>query len=161
LIHYRVGDATQPGASGEQIAQGPWVIAHVCNDANRWGAGFTHAISARWIEPAKLYRAQRDHVLGSVLFAKVTANGTVANMIAQQGYGRDGRRYLRYDALETCLITVAAHAHRTRATVHCPRIGCGLAGGDWADVEPILMRATRGLDVFVYDLPGTPNARSR
>ena len=34
-----------------------------------------------------------------------------------------------------------------------PRIGCGLAGGKWAKVEPIIERATAGLcDVFVYDL---------
>ena len=33
-----------------------------------------------------------------------------------------------------------------------PRIGCGLAGGKWAVVEPIIQRALEDIPVFVYDL---------
>jgi hypothetical protein len=36
-----------------------------------------------------------------------------------------------------------------------PRIGCGLSGGDWEIVEPIIFRTlcTAGVPTFVYDLP--------
>jgi hypothetical protein len=34
-----------------------------------------------------------------------------------------------------------------------PRIGCGLAGGTWDKVEPIVLKELAGLDVFVYDMP--------
>ena len=33
-----------------------------------------------------------------------------------------------------------------------PRIGCGLAGGTWKEVEPIVQAALDGLPVVVYDL---------
>ena len=34
-----------------------------------------------------------------------------------------------------------------------PRIGCGLAGGKWEEIEPIIERtlATAGVEVTVYD----------
>jgi hypothetical protein len=36
-----------------------------------------------------------------------------------------------------------------------PRIGCGLAGGTWDRVEPVLEStlAAAGVEVVVYDLP--------
>jgi len=38
-----------------------------------------------------------------------------------------------------------------------PRIGCGLAGGSWDQIEPLLEEhlAGAGFDVRVYDLPAT------
>tara|TARA_R110002111_G_scaffold227346_2_gene288919 strand:+ start:47395 stop:47511 length:117 start_codon:yes stop_codon:yes gene_type:complete len=34
-----------------------------------------------------------------------------------------------------------------------PRIGCGLAGGKWDKVEPLIEQTLRtaGIDVYVYD----------
>ena len=39
--------------------------------------------------------------------------------------------------------------------IHMPRIGCGLAGGSWHEIEPILEEhlAGAGFDIRVYDLP--------
>jgi hypothetical protein len=39
--------------------------------------------------------------------------------------------------------------------IHMPRIGCGLAGGKWDQIEPLLEEhlARAGFDVRVYDLP--------
>jgi len=36
-----------------------------------------------------------------------------------------------------------------------PRIGCGLAGGDWSRVEEIINEVLieAGVEVYVYDLP--------
>ena len=41
--------------------------------------------------------------------------------------------------------------------IHMPRIGCGLAGGNWDQIEPLLEEhlAMAGFDVRVYDLPAT------
>jgi len=39
-----------------------------------------------------------------------------------------------------------------RATIHLPRIGCGLAGGKWESVEPLIREAMPDTGVFVYDL---------
>jgi hypothetical protein len=40
------------------------------------------------------------------------------------------------------------------ATVHMPRIGCGLAGGTWDRIGPIVERtlSAKNIGAFVYDL---------
>ena len=39
--------------------------------------------------------------------------------------------------------------------VHMPRIGCGLAGGSWDRIEPLIVESltVRGIETFVYDYP--------
>ena len=61
---------------------------------------------------------------------------------------------IRYKAAEQCLSKVAEGAIELGASIHMPRIGCGLAGGTWAEIEPIIFRqlCNRGPAVYVYDL---------
>jgi hypothetical protein len=40
-----------------------------------------------------------------------------------------------------------------------PRFGCGLAGGKWSEIEPIIERALPDVDVYVYDFD-TKDART-
>jgi O-acetyl-ADP-ribose deacetylase (regulator of RNase III) len=53
--------------------------------------------------------------------------------------------------LETGLNAVAEQARKLSATVHMPRIGCGLAGGEWSKVEAIVNKTLVDIDVCVYD----------
>lgn len=153
-VRYVQGDATRPES------EGPRIIAHVCNDQGGWGAGFVVAISRRWKEPEAAYRraAKTGLLLGDVEFVPVGDKLSVANMVAQVGYGRSGGPDipLRYDALHTCLKKVAQHARYLGATVHMPRIGCGLAGGKWEEVERLIADTLLKsyVPVTVYDLPG-------
>ena len=50
--------------------------------------------------------------------------------------------------------SVAVHATAIGASLHMPRIGCGLAGGSWDVIQPILESIAEpyGLDLYVYDL---------
>lgn len=143
MIEYVKGDATRPSAK-------PAIIAHVCNDIGAWGAGFVLAISARWPLPERVYRAATSLVLGTVQFVDCGDGIVVANMIAQHGCSGP-RPWIRYDALATCLQIVATEAERIGASVHAPRIGCGIAGGTWSEVEPIIERDCGGVRVVVYD----------
>jgi O-acetyl-ADP-ribose deacetylase (regulator of RNase III) len=78
----------------------------------------------------------------------------VANMIGQRGT-RTGSKGLpvRYEAIDTVLGTLAERAGEPGASVHMPRIGCGLAGGKWSRVEPLIEERLirRGIQVTVYD----------
>src|SRR5262249_1078014 len=124
------------------------------------GKGFVMAISRRWPEPEAAYRkwfkerSSNDFGLGAVQFIQTEKYIWVANMVAQHGMARKGSTPpIRYDAVEECLAKVAEKAQELDATVHMPRIGCGLAGGKWERIEP-LIRGTlceRGVPVFVYD----------
>jgi O-acetyl-ADP-ribose deacetylase (regulator of RNase III) len=148
-LTYTVGDATKP------VGEGPKVLVHVCNDLGLWGAGFVKAVSARWKSPERDYRkAFQDGglKLGDVQFVEVSDQLTVANMVAQKGVRRHQGPPIRYEALASTLKEVARYAKKRGASVHMPRIGCGLAGGRWEKVEPILRKALKGLSVVVYDL---------
>jgi O-acetyl-ADP-ribose deacetylase (regulator of RNase III) len=155
-ITYLSGDATQPATPG------PKVIAHICNDAGGWGSGFVVAVSRRWKEPELAYRrlaSQRPLPLGMVQLIRVTPDIEVANLLAQHGYKNASNPVaVRYDQLRLCLEKLGARLHDLYTplpTIHMPRIGCGLAGGTWDQVEPIIQAtlSDRGLAVYVYDLP--------
>jgi O-acetyl-ADP-ribose deacetylase (regulator of RNase III) len=149
-ISYITGDATQPVGNNVRI------IIHIVNDAGGWGKGFVTSISKRWLEPEQAYRqwhAKGDNfALGMVQLVKLPDDIIVANMIAQHGYSYAGHPAIQYPALHMCLSKVAKRTKELGATVHMPRIGCGLAGGIWSQVERIILDTMNDLDVTVYDL---------
>lgn len=157
-VEYVSGDLVKKPKQGEheQI-----IIAHICNDIGGWGAGFTGALSSRWLHPEMFYRRWRRGAesrdipfeLGQTQFVNISATITVANMIAQHGVGR-GKRRVRYRALAECLDKVCEYAKNLGASVHMPRIGCGLAGGSWDEIEPIINKSLvdKGVRAIVYDL---------
>lgn len=153
-ITYTTGDATAPQGDDAKI------IVHICNDRGGWGKGFVVALSKRWPEPESEYRRWHKQgcdppfELGQVQFVEVQPELWVANMIGQHGMGRkQGQPPIRYEAIESGLGTVAEFAQKQQASVHMPRIGCGLAGGKWEEIEPIIERTlvAAGIDVTVYD----------
>ena len=154
-ISYLTGDATHP------VGDGPKILVHVCNDIGAWGRGFVVAISRRWPEPEKHYRKwHRDGAnipfeLGQVQFVPVSDDITVANLIGQHSIrSTQSSTPVRYEAIRAGLQRVASHARTTAASVHMPRIGCGLAGGSWNVVEGIVREelVAKGVAVVVYDL---------
>ena len=152
-ISYLKGDATQPVGEGNKI------IAHICNDVGGWGKGFVLAISKKWKEPAKQYKnwykSQEDFALGKVQFVQVEDDVWIANIIGQRDIrpNRDKEPPIRYSAVEMGMLEIAKFAKETNASVHMPRIGCGLAGGKWESIEPILNHelVSSGIDTYVYD----------
>ncbi|MFE2503931.1 macro domain-containing protein [Streptomyces rubiginosohelvolus] len=153
-ITYVRGDATTPQGKGVKL------IVHVCNDLGGWGKGFVLALSRRWPEPEAAYRrwhrerAGNDFALGAAQFVQVGPCLWVANLVGQRGMrtGSNGVP-VRYGAIDTALGAVAARAGELGASVHMPRIGCGLAGGRWSRIEPLIERRliSAGLSVTVYD----------
>jgi O-acetyl-ADP-ribose deacetylase (regulator of RNase III) len=146
-IHYITGDATNPQGTGNKI------IVHICNDIGAWGAGFVLAVSKKWRAPEIAYRAEKKHTLGTVQLVRVSDDIIVANMVAQHGVGigADGKPPIRYEAVRACLNQVNDSAYHTGSTIHMPRIGCGLAGGDWSKIEEII-KDVASVPVYVYDL---------
>ncbi len=156
-LHYVVGDATFPQGGGEKL------LAHICNDRGGWGKGFVLAVSRRWGDPEMYYRrwassGDEEFCLGQIQVIRVETDLSVVNMVAQHGYKtKAGTIPLRMDALSRCLTKLGNVARRTRASVHMPRIGTGLAGGKWGQIEPLIRSELLEVPVFIYDLPqGTP-----
>ncbi len=142
-IVYLNGDATYPKEPG------PKILAHVCNDVGVWGKGFVLAVSERWSMPELEYRKLRfPGNLGTVQYVPVEKDIVVANMIAQNRTRGTGTRWRKED-LRTCLIDLNIKARELRATIHMPRIGTGLGGGKWSDVEGLLKECLH-TPVYVY-----------
>merc|ERR1712060_920394 len=123
--------------------KGEKVIAQVCNDQGRWGKGFVMAITERWGKgPGKQYRqwhkagTEAGFRLGAVQMIELTPTLTLANMIGQNGIktGSKGPP-VRYAAIGQGLMSVGAHAAMLGASVHMPRIGAGLAGGECDPIQ--------------------------
>ena len=155
-ITYLKGSATNPSTLGQKI------IAHCCNDIGQWGAGFSGALSGRYPETEWLYRQwhrgdlRKPFRLGEVQLVKLRPDLWAANIIGQVGVRSQGNpTHIRYYALRRGLHSVGTEAGLLRASVHLPRLGCGLAGGDWRQVERIITEelSSRDVPVTVYDLP--------
>lgn len=150
-LRYIKGDATCPQASGVKI------IAHVVNTLGKWGKGFVVAVSDRWPETRQKYldwyRNGPEFDLGAVQFIQVEPYIWVANMVGQQGI-RTGSKGppVRYEAIEKCLEQVRIKAQELGASVHCPKIGAGLAGGRWDLIEPLIQKqlVDHDVDTTVY-----------
>jgi O-acetyl-ADP-ribose deacetylase (regulator of RNase III) len=167
-IKYVNGDATKP------IGEGTKLITHICNDIGGWGRGFVLSLSKEhpaaetayrsWYQgnPPEAHLGQPRLSLGEVQYVESSDGITVVNMIAQHGiFTKDGIPPIRYDALASCLSKVAAYAGVMHASVHMPRIGCGLAGGKWSEIEKIVNEEliAKGVLVCVYDFD-TQDART-
>jgi hypothetical protein len=157
-LRYVDGDATQLAGEGRKF------LLHVVNNRGTWGEGFELALSARWPEPEETYRMHLKHtakeaLLGQISYCFVGAKTYVVNMVAQDGTRSktNPKPSIRLDALRTCLEEVAglALAGRNPATVHAPKFGEGLAGGDWeAEIEPLVRECLvdKGIDCVVSTL---------
>ena len=172
-IEYLIGDATQP------ISDKTNIIVHICNDVGGWGMGFVLAISRKWKKPEEIYRkwyreknlenssdlkfiklskddsSYKEFKLGNVQFVKIDENLWIANMIAQRGIGtKNGVKPIRYEYVSECLDRVRVFAEKIDASIHMPRIGCGLAGGEWSEIEKIVNNSliAHKIETKVYDL---------
>jgi O-acetyl-ADP-ribose deacetylase (regulator of RNase III) len=169
MIHYIIGDAISPVTE-----DGLRVITHIVNDAGKWGAGFSGALSKKWPDAEEYYRKQhrfsRERFkLGEVQWCFLVHEEELAvcSLIAQHDVrSLFDHNPIRYDALDLALDKMAqggrALAGNPRektkedikqVTFHMPRIGTGLAGGTWDRVEPLLEEQLWDFDVYVYDLP--------
>jgi hypothetical protein len=170
MLYYIKGDATQPAGVGIKF------IAHCCNDIGAWGAGFVLALSQNLSQiPELRYKQWHQYgnnalgtghapfKLGNVQFAAVNPELVVCNIIGQHGVGKSllGRRPpVRYEALRRGFdeihdkMQVVSEVMNQTVSLHCPRLGCGLAGGNWNRIEQILNAVfyTGSIDVYVYDL---------
>lgn len=152
-INYVKGDATAPLGEGHRI------IIHCCNDIGVFGNGFVVALARRWpitkTEYLKWHRSGQGFELGAVQFVRVDDGIVVGNMIGQHGIkGQNKKPPIRYSAIEKCLEKVQIAALRNKASVHAPKFGAGLAGGEWDMIESLLIKylSSQDINVTIYAL---------
>lgn len=158
MIRYLTGDATDPKPATDDPAE-RFLIMHICNDVGVWGAGFVLDLSKRWREPEQAFRAG-TLLLGSMQLIRVRdflGRTYVANLVAQHGLrSQSNPRPLLYTRLRQCLIALNDYIENDTqrfTTIHAPRLGTGLAGGEWLTVEKILNEVMYHRNITIYDLP--------
>lgn len=155
-LNYRIGSAVEPVPGDLRNTE---VIVHGCNDIGAWGAGFVLALG-------KVYPYARDRYLdaftknrtmqvGDIDLFKVEEGVMVGNLITQYGVRRPGNEVpFSYEGFRECLKKLREQMP-DHSRVHMPRIGCGLGGATWDQVEPIIREELSdwGVPVVVYDPP--------
>lgn len=129
------------------------LIVHGCNCLGVMGSGVAKAIKDKWpivYVEYKDYHRNAGLRLGDVHWVRVARDTIVVNAMTQHFYGRDGTRYVDYEALRKCFKHVAALARSYKMPVNYPLIGCGLAGGDWNVVAPIIEEELDGIQHTLY-----------
>lgn len=115
------------------------VIIHGCNCFNTMGAGVARQIAMKyptaWVADQKTKKGDKSK-LGRYSYATGNDGKIIINAYTQFEYGRD-KELIYYDALETVLHSICKDFDTTKYFA-MPKIGCGLAGGDWDKVKSIL-----------------------
>ena len=96
-------------------------------------------------------------LLGKCQLVPVSDRLYVSNLFGQNFYGRDGKRYTSYDALDTALEKLSYQLDKhglSGEDCHHPYIGCGLGGGRWAVVEGLIITHL-GVHTNLWELPAT------
>lgn len=135
------------------------IICQSVNAQGKMGSGFAKAVIDRWpqvydayierVGPAYTQKDSGAHLMGDVIPVEIKPDLFVLNIVGQQFFGRDGRRYTSYDALANGFEQVRIFAEETGLSVHYPLIGCGLGGGNWTIVSAII---SANLDTINHSL---------
>lgn len=150
MIEYIKQDVTRVGMG---------IVAHGVNCQHKMGSGVAKAIRDKWPQVYEAYMKQPKGkaMLGSCALVRVDEGRDdlfVANLYTQQFYGYGGGKYASTQAIETSLSQCSNWADMYDLPIFMPKIGCGLGGLRWEDVEPIVeeINALYNNKIYVCDL---------
>lgn len=157
MIDYIQGDLIEAFAAGEVEA-----IGHQANCQCVMKSGFAKALTKAYPEAAE---ADSNTIKGDwnklgsssmVVTPIATGYGWIFNLYGQFSYGREkGVVYTDLDALESALEGMKLFVDAAGiGKLGFPKLGCGLGGADWEDVEDILIRVFGDeyiINVYVLD----------
>lgn len=133
------------------------VVVHGCNCQCVMGAGIAKAIRAAFSAAFEADRAtaRGDRgKLGTFSSAMVASGGrsiTIVNAYTQFHW-RGRKPLVDYEAIRSVFRRIRSAFHGQR--IGYPRIGAGLAGGDWSTIAAIIDDALAGEDHKLVDYAG-------
>lgn len=141
---------------GDLLASDIKVIAHGCNCLGAMGSGIAKQIRAKWPNVYEVYNLKYRVMgleLGTILPVQTLDNRIIVNCMTQQFCGNDGALYVDYDAIANCISAINNNVDSWEVTeVGFPKIGAGLAGGDWNIIESIIIKNAKNFLPIVYTL---------
>ena len=146
MIQYIKGDAR---ITDDQVKT---YILHICNDEHIWSMGFAKALDDYYPLAKKIYMSEEIE-LAMIQNVSIHENLNIVNMIAQKGViSQYNPKPIDYDALDQCLEQSFVWAAKEKARIQMPKIGSGLAGGDWDVISDMIENKLKDypLELFVY-----------
>lgn len=135
------------------------IIAQGCNNQGSMGKGIALSIKQKY------HKAYKDYLnayntnglgLGTVIFSNVRNFLFIANAVTQDKYWSPGDSnsivYADYDAIRKCFKTIAKFAKQYKVPVHYPKIGAGLANGNWDIINKIICEELDGIEHHLWIL---------
>jgi len=139
-------------------------VGHGVNCQGRMGSGIALAIKNKWPSVYDQYKERYESgqlkgemAIGEIDIVPITNQLFVVNMYTQNKYGYDGKAYAYPEAIENCIALTMKHIKHETPTLplYIPKIGCGLGGLKWENIEPIVNRLTQkymGVSLYVCEL---------
>lgn len=120
------------------------IIIHGCNAQGKMNSGFAKELRERYPEAYTTYFDEYNNhglQLGTNVYYNIDNSTIIANAITQKYYGYDGQKYVDYKSIESCfndLNNFLLICETEVVNVNFPKIGAGLAGGDWDTISNII-----------------------
>lgn len=149
IVKYEVGDLIKYAKSGYCN------IAHGCNCFNTMGAGIAKQIKkefpSAYTEDCKTERG--DETKLGIFSHSFNRDYEIYIFNLYTQYHFKGYNNINYQALENafnCLNKFCIEQQITDEILGIPKIGAGLAGGNWNEIEPIINETTPNLNIIVF-----------
>lgn len=134
------------------------MIVHGVNCQRVMGAGVAKLIKEKFPYAYEIYK-ETSPVLGEAkLIYCHNENDTknsklIVNLYTQLNYGNDNKKYVSYDAIDSCMKRLN-HIMNVTGINACsmPKIGTGYGGGNWNVIETIINEQLKDKDINVYTL---------
>lgn len=142
---------------GDLLACTEDVIVHGCNAQGVMGSGVAALIRKKYPNAARAYFNMKDNrclQLGAWSYSKENDGKTIINAITQEFYGRNPHVvYASYGAIAHVFGNINKWCKTYGVkSIAMPKIGAGLANGDWNVIEKIIEIECVDVQPVVYVL---------
>jgi len=143
----------------EKLMEGEFdLIIHGCNCFCTMNSGIAGSLRKKYpfIYEADCKTIKGDQSKLGTISYDLYHKPLIINCYTQYNYGRDSSKiYVSYDAVRSCmklLKTLVELNFDNNLKIGIPKIGAGLANGDWTVIEKIIDDELSGLNVTLVEL---------
>jgi O-acetyl-ADP-ribose deacetylase (regulator of RNase III) len=142
-------------AKGDLFKSDYKIFVHGVNTRGAFGSGVAGIIANLypWARESYMIKYKTEGwKLGNVQIVSQNEGRYIANCATQDDYGYENVCHASYPAIRECLTKVKEFAQSKGYTVAMPKIGAGLAGGDWTIIKAIIEDVFTDYDATVFYL---------